>query len=148
MNVVDRRIGDKVVAVSYEDGYKDYAIKKLDEEQAFYESQKKLVEDGLDVIIADMELLQIKTEDIKQSKCGRCGMQTLKERRGRMRVFGGLFWTDSKPSPYKHCTNCGHDQELNPYRHPHLESITLQAERRLERAKEVVAKYTQRKEVI
>lgn len=141
-NLLTRKIGDKTVVMQYELGAKGYASEKLDREQARYDEALETVALGLNGLVYEMERTHLRLEDIKQVTCSNCGQQALMERKNRMRVFGGLFWTDSEPSPYKRCANCGHDQEHNPFRPPHLDSIRRTAERKLELAQKLINNYT------
>lgn len=148
-NILTRKIGDASVTIAYDRFHKDakkWAGEKLDKEQAAYEEALEVVENGLDYMVDQLERTHLRLEDIKQNTCSNCGLQTLKERKNRMRVFGGLFWTNSEPSPYKRCVNCGYDQEHNQFRPPHLESIRRQAERRIENAHKLISRYSQPKE--
>lgn len=149
-NVLTRKIGDANVMMSYEEFHKDakkWAVQKLDEEQARFEAALETIAIGIDGLVEELERTHLRLEDIKENTCIRCGLQTLKERKNRMRVFGGLFWTNSEPSPYKRCANCGHDQETATFHPPHLESIRRQAEHRIELAHKLVGKYTKATEV-
>lgn len=143
--ILARKIGDMTVTLRYDKYHPDarkYANEKLDKEQAAYEEALEVVGNGLNYMVEQLERTHLRLEDIRQNTCSNCGLQTLKERRNRMRVFGGLFWTNSEPSPYKRCSNCGHDQEHNQFHPPHLESIKRQAERRIENAHRLIGKYT------
>jgi len=140
-NIVERKIGDKLCMVKYEPGGKEYAVKRLDEDEARYLDACETVELDVATLVNELEGVHLQHEDIKQETCAKCGSRALKERRGRMRVFGRLFWTDSKPSPYKHCESCGHDQEYNPYSNPNPDNFRRQAELRIERAKKLKASY-------
>lgn len=141
MSFVERRIGDKVVVVNYAPGSRDYAVKRLDEEQAAFEEALNTIGLGIDILVDQIIRTHERLENVRQNTCAKCGHQTLRERRDRMRVFGGLFYTDSEPSPYKHCTNCGHDQENNLYHPVNLEGIRRHAQRRLDIAQKLVSKY-------
>lgn len=143
--VLSRKIGDANVMMSYDEFHKDakkWAGQKLDEEQARFEAALETIAVGVDGLVEELERTHLRLEDIKENTCAKCGLQTLKERKNRMRVFGGLFWTDSKPSPYKHCANCGHDQETPLFHPPHIDSLRRVAERRIELAHRLVGKYT------
>ena len=141
-SIIVRRIGEKSVMISHEPGGRKWAMRTLDEEQARYESASRLVDNGINVLVNDLERTHLCREDIKQNTCSKCGYQALKERRDRMRVFGGLFQTDSQPSPYKRCAYCGNDQEYTPYYVPNLQTIERQAQIQLEQASRLIARYS------
>lgn len=138
---IERQIGDKRMVMRYEPGHKEYAQERLDKQEAEYLDACEVSQMDVMTLANELEGQGIQLEEIKQETCAKCGSRSLKERRGRMRVFGGLFWTDSKPSPYKHCELCGHDQENNPYQLPSTETFVFQATHRIERAKKLKAKY-------
>lgn len=139
---IERQIGDKRMLLRYEPGHKKYAQERLDKEEAEYLDACEVSQMDVTTLANELEGQGIQLEAIRQETCAKCGSRSLKERRGRMRVFGGLFWTDSKPSPYKHCELCGHDQENNPYQLPSTETFVFQAQHRIERAKRLAEKYT------
>ena len=64
-----------------------------------------------------------------------------------MRVFGGLFWIDSEPAPFKYCDNCGEEQEYNDWHPLEYQTLLYKAERTLERAERIRAKYEDVKEL-
>jgi ribosomal protein L37E len=126
---------------TYEPGYEKYAEERFDKEEQEYlsavETSKRSVEDIMLELMQNHEV----HESIKQEVCQNCGRRALKERRGRMRVFGGLFWTDSKVSPFKYCAACGHEQEANSYSHKSEETYAYEAQMVLKRAERLRAKY-------
>lgn len=139
--VASRKIGDKMFMYAYEPGYEKYAEEKFDKEEQEYlaavETSKRSVEDIMFELMQNHEI----HESIKQEVCQNCGRRALKERRSRMRVFGGLFWTDSKVSPFKYCAACGHEQEPNNYSHKSEETYAYEAQMILKRAERLRAKY-------
>ena len=141
-NILKRKIGDKTVMVAYEEGGMGYASQMLDKEEAAYLEAEELAGRAVVDLVSELEGMHYRLEEFDQETCVKCGHRSLKDRRGRMRVFGGLFWTNSEPAPYKRCADCGHDQETKPFQTPHLPSLNIQATRRIERAKKLVAKYT------
>lgn len=140
-NILHRKIGNKTVVLSYGPGAKKYAEKKLDIEESEYMEACAVADMSVIELVDKYRRTHEMLEGIKQDTCSNCGMRTLKERKNRMRVFGGLFWTDSQVAPYKHCTNCGHDQEQNPYSYVSDDGLMRRAERRIQQAKQLKTKY-------
>lgn len=94
----------KLFGVSYEPGHKKYAQESLDRHIAEYDE---------DLRVASLEVYQL-ADELKakwDNRCPNCNGEGNITRVNRMRVYGGLFWTDSEPSPYKVCTNCGEQFE-------------------------------------
>ena|SRR3990167_2468320 len=143
--IVHKKIGDKTITMAYDPIHKDakrLAEQRLADTEAEYLDALEILDTGAYVIADELAHRHAISEQIRQEICASCGSRNLKERKGRMRVFGGWFWTDSKPSPYKHCDTCGHDQEANSYRYKDDETFAYEAERRVQRAQKLVDKYS------
>lgn len=109
MKFLEARTNDgKVLTAGYETydpKAKQFCQDHLEREVARYNQ---------DLITATKKPYQLAQELSEQRKrrCQVCGQQTLVEQANRMRTYGGIFWTDSKPSHYMRCTNCDNEQEI------------------------------------